>query len=102
MWIAHEDGPVERDHGGVTIKGYYLEARESPIIFDARRFLHAGGHWDHHQPRVVLIAWTVIHVRTLPTAVLQQSQSAGFPVPSQLDLDQDVPCDDGVISPHLR
>ena len=70
-----------------------MEASDEPIIFDARKHLHASGQWDYNNTRTVLIAWTVIHARNLSTELHCQLVDAGFPVPSLADLDKDVPHD---------
>ena len=91
LWIAHNDGDAERIHNNKKIRGFYLEARQKPVIFDARRFLHASGVWDKNEERIVLIAWTVIHARTLTTEARHELLQVGFPLPSSRDLDKEVP-----------
>ena len=91
LWIAHKQGTVEREHEGSRIKGFYPDARAKPIIFDARRFLHASGEWNKAESRIVLIAWTVIHARTLHEDLGLELRQVGFPLPSSRDLDRDVP-----------
>ena len=91
LWIAHKEGSVVREHCGKSVKGIYLEADTTPIIFDARRFLHASGHWSEGHSRIVLIAWSVIHARTLSPEIVSQLQDCGFPVPSRTGLNPEVP-----------
>ena len=93
MWIAHKDGLDMRMHNGAQITGFNLAAQNEPVIFDARRFLHASQEWPADTTRVVLIAWTVIHVRTMPMHLVVELQKAGFPVPSEADLSVEVPSD---------
>ena len=93
LWIAHKEGLVCRQHNGITIKGCYLEASNEPVIFDARKHLHASGEWDYNKTRTVLIAWTVIHSRTLTVELRSQLLEAGFPMPTPEDLDREVPLD---------
>ena len=93
LWIAHRNGCDSRAHNGVQVQRFNLKAKEVPIVFDARRCLHASQSWDSSGPskRVVLIAWTVIHVRTMSESILHQLRELGFPVPSEADLTSDVP-----------
>ena len=86
----------ERSKGyimGLLVWGFDLEAKNVPVIFDARRCLHASQPWDSSGAvkRVVLIAWTVIHIRTMPESLRQELQELGFPVPTLTDLSADVP-----------
>ena len=93
LWIAHKRGEVQRVHNGSLVWGFDLEAKNDPVIFDARRCLHASQPWDSSDvvKRVVLIAWTVIHIRTMPESMRQELQELGFPVPTLADLSADVP-----------
>ena len=93
LWIAHKNGCIARSHNGAQVQGFDLEAKEVPVVFDARRCLHASQSWDKTglSKRVVLIAWTVIHVRTMSEQMLQQLRELGFPVPTESDLTSDVP-----------
>ena len=93
LWIAHKEGLVFRQHNGIIIKGCYLEASNEPVIFDARKHLHASGEWDYNKTRTVLIAWTVIHSRTLTVDLRSQLLEAGFPIPTPEDLAREVPRD---------
>ena len=93
LWIAHKRGEIQRTHNGSLVWGFDLEAKNVPAIFDARRCLHASQPWDSSDAvkRVVLIAWTVIHIRTMPESLRQELQELGFPVPMLADLSADVP-----------
>ena len=90
LWISCKDGPDTREHNGTLVQGLNLTAQDQPIIFDARRLLHASQDWPNNARRVVLIAWTVISVRTLPCRVVQQLTEVGFPVPSTADLSVEI------------
>ena len=90
LWILCKGGPDTREHNGTLVQGLNLTAQDQPIVFDARRLLHASQNWPNNARRVVLIAWTVISVRTLPCGVVQQLTEVGFPVPSTADLSVEI------------
>ena len=93
LWISGKGGPDVKEHNGNRIQGFNLAAQDEPVIFDARRLLHASQDWPEGTNRVVLIAWTVIHARSLPLSVAQQLYEAGFQVPTPTDLSTEVPND---------
>ena len=90
LWNSCKGGPDTREHNGTLVQGLNLTAQAQPIVFDARRLLHASQNWPNNARRVVLIAWTVISVRTLPCGVVQQLTEVGFPVPSTADLSVEI------------
>ena len=61
--------------------GISFQAQESPVIFDARKRLHATESWAGG-PRLVIIAWTVIHFRTLEESVQLELRERRFPLPN--------------------
>ena len=93
LWISGKGGPDVKEHSGNRIQGFNLAAQDEPVIFDARRLLHASQDWPEGTNRVVLIAWTVVHARSLPLSVAQQLYEAGFQVPTPTDLSTEVPND---------
>ena len=67
-----------RQHNGRSLPGISFQAQESPVIFDARRRLHATEPWTG-EPRLVIIAWTVIHFNTLDAPDQVGAQRATLP-----------------------
>ena len=80
LWIADASGRSFRQHNGRSLPGISFQAQESPVIFDARRRLHATEPWTG-EPRLVVIAWTVIHFGTLDTPIKSELRERRFPLP---------------------
>ena len=80
LWIADTSGQSFRRHNGHSVPGISFQAQTSPVIFDARRRLHATEPWTG-EPRLVIIAWTVIHFNTLEASIKSELRERRFPLP---------------------
>ena len=79
LWISGKGGPDVKEHNGNRIQGFNLAAQDEPVIFDARRLLHASQDWPDGTARVVLIAWTDSDPCTFVTTGTPTDLSAEVP-----------------------
>lgn len=91
LWLADAQGDVLMPHEGNQVKGRIYEAKETPLIFDARTHLHASSEWQGGQ-RLVLVAWSVSHAFSLASDLRLQLEQWGFPLPRPDDLSYPNPC----------
>ena len=84
LWIQDSVGTDCREHLGNVIMGSTLPIFPKPAIFDARRRLHAG--CPSSRRRVVLTAYSTIHVSTLRPLDRWLLVEQGFKVPDSRDI----------------
>ena len=86
LWIQDPVGTHCREHLGSVIMGSTLSIYPKPIVFDARRRLHAG--CPSPSRRVVLTAFSTMHVSILRPIDRWLLVEQGFPVPDPHDISQ--------------
>ena len=85
LWIASREGTAVLQHQGTKYFGCEVEAKQQPVIFDARSRLHATREWQGGR-RLVLVAWSVAQVCSLHPDVKHELHEYGFPLPSPCDV----------------
>ena len=98
LWLQDPVGVHCREHLGCEIMGSNLPIYPRPLVFDARRRLHAG--CPSVRRRVVLAAFTTMHVSTLRPVDRWLLGEQGFQVPDPCDINRYM--FETLHEPHMR
>ena len=89
LWFQDILGRVYKTHNGVELAGTVVDLK-TVFYLNARKILHCG-HVPNLQgasSRVILVAFTSIHVSTLHEWCLHELKTLNFPVPDDLTVHQ--------------
>ena len=98
LWLQDPMGVHCKEHLGSLIMGSILPIYPRPLVFDARRRLHAG--CPSIRRRVILPAFTTMHVSTLRPVDRWLLEEQGFQVPDPSDISRYLY--ETLHEPHLR